>query len=344
MAFKYENYTDEQREKVIEEMISQIDFETIKKCAYISVHKGIRIGALKDEIITRYIREWAEAKWKYYVLFGNSFFLEQNVEYKANLDTMLEKYNETTLQFPKYAIQLQSFDKSDIGNNVLNFPPKWCENFCSGVRGKKLTKVISQIFDDDVLDIALSKIYQNTYEKSTVTISCHIMDYLTTSLNKYSWNSCYNIQRGCFSVGPWSLMRDDCTLVAYVASGCLFTYNNGEKFNSESDDYVEIRWNNKHYRSHILFDEQGYTVGRAQGAPSEWFIDTIREMMDEKIYGKSMSIVGTDFDESRWSHIRHDMYRAYSVHQKGVINYVVGSKELVGAVSGETIKDNYSLY
>lgn len=344
MVFEYKKYTEAQKEEVIDEMISKVNHEAVKKCAYLNVHKGVKYDELNQELVEKYIREWAEAKWKFYVMFGHKFCVSKSVQYQADERKTYENFRDIAEGFPKYAIQLKSFAALDVANNMLLHPPLWCEQFCNNVYNKKLTKAISQIFNDPVLDMAISKVYQNTLVETDVFISCHIMEYLTTSLNKHKWGSCYNITNGCYSVGPWVLMRDDCTLVGFTKGDKDVTYNNGANFHPKTESAVEIVWNNKQSRSHILFNEKGYTVCRPQGNPSEWFVGTLKEIMNEQVFKEEMFVCHSDYSEGSHSHVHDDMVESYGIKEDVLLNHDIGKAYLTGVISGRTVNNNYSLF
>lgn len=83
---------------------------------------------------------------------------------------------------------------------------------------------MSKIFEDEKIDIEISKFFQNMNVNGYFSISIDPVEFMTMSITKNKWSSCYNIQNGCFSNCPLGLILDECSMVCYRHNGNKFIY------------------------------------------------------------------------------------------------------------------------
>lgn len=82
----------------------------------------------------------------------------------------------------------------------------------------KVSKHLASTFGkDDLVTTLYSNSIQSTTIKAELFISISPLDYITMSENHHGWDSCHRLQ-GAYSQGIQSYLRDDTTIVAYMAS------------------------------------------------------------------------------------------------------------------------------
>lgn len=326
--------------KVAQEMVDHVDFDTIKKMALVSCEgTHFTLDNIRKDVIEKYIEEWAKAKSHFYVAFGNKFRVTKSVRRKMDRHGMESLIQRLAQDFPKYSLLINSFYIDDYIENKIAGQPVWLSELLGSQKGKKLSKVISSVVCDPVFDIELSKILQNKFVDTQVTLSCDIMDYLTTSINKHKWFSCYNVMSGCFGNGPWSIMQDKCTLVGYSGDEISVEYSK-----EVGGQTITFSANNKQSRSHVLCAENNFAICSAQGSPDTWFYDAIYELTRQYVY-KGKSIFREEdyypkYKESFYTHISDDIRGSYIWVEEGkdAECYVIGVPKLNNVINGERVQ------
>ena len=134
-----------------------------------------------------WLRLWAEKKWQYYVMFGLKFSITRdiNIALRPDKDEILIRamMSDFKRKFIKYAPILDMFDTREFLNNKIGSHSE-LNKYKPIQSGMKLSKYLSDFFDDKEFDIELSKFIQNKEVNSTVHISINPMDYMTASVTK----------------------------------------------------------------------------------------------------------------------------------------------------------------
>lgn len=197
------------------------------------------------ENVKVWLRPWAEAKWPYYVLFGHNFEIKKDCSFKLRegkdnilISSMLGDFKR---KFIKYAPILDMFSVSEFLSNSVSNSHEKLSKYKPFVCGVKLSKYLSEFFDDKEFDIELSKFIQNKEVNSIIHISINPMDYMTSSVTKHDWHSCHSLFDGQFAGGCLSYMFDSGSLVSFMASDKEYIYNLDGK-------NKPFTWNSKSWR------------------------------------------------------------------------------------------------
>ena len=210
--------------KIIEEMINKVDRKLFKTI----LTTGIRtqrdydgyLDIEKEEVVDNYLRDWANAKYEFYLLFGRNLSINVSKEIILADDEIARRFVKFIGENEVYEPILSLIESKDVINNVCG-DNALLEYYTNGVykKGMKLSKFLSKYLQDTKLDIEFSKVLQSRKENSVINISINPIDYLMESTNKHDWKSCHNLIDGCFKPASFSLMLDDSTLIAYADNG-----------------------------------------------------------------------------------------------------------------------------
>lgn len=218
---------DNDKEAVIEEMLEKVDYKNVIPLinAYI---RNKRVNVKKEEA-KAWLRKWAESKWKFYLLFGRSFYVKASSEIKKDVKMLQAQINELKYSFPEYAVTLDSFPIEFFCENTMNLgDASWALfEYKPWQRGMKLSKYLSGLFQNQKFDTQFSMIIQDNFVKANLTHSIDPFDYLTSSINKNGWRSCHNVYDGEYKRGPISYMFDKSSIVAYLSNNKTYDYNVG---------------------------------------------------------------------------------------------------------------------
>lgn len=154
-------------------------------------------------------------------------------------------------------------------------------------KGQKLTKVIQSIYKNSekakiFLDI-LSKgidIKTNKLDTQKIVVSCEPIDYLTMSVNKSNWSSCYG---GMYASSTFAPMSSDNTLVAYLTKGDTKEYY-ADSIGGNSTSNDKFYYNSKNWRVMVFVDEVNETVtlGKQYPYKSKENLMAVLELLKEK--------------------------------------------------------------
>lgn len=243
------------KESIIEEMLNKAPIKEIvlylNQCANTGNVQNSRQTRnplfVTKEQAREWLRRWAEKKWEYYVMFGHNFSISRdiNISLRPDKDEILIRamMSDFKRKFIKYAPILDMFSVSEFLQNKIGSHSE-LNKYKPIQRGMKLSKYLSDFFDDEEFDIELSKFIQNKEVNSTVHISINPMDYMTASVTKHEWRSCHALHDGEYGLGCLSYMFDEGSLVAFMASDREYAYDldgNGKPF----------MWNSKSWRQMI---------------------------------------------------------------------------------------------
>lgn len=288
--------TKEKKDPVVEEMISKINIPLIKKLFVLGTFGRASIDNLDESKFMEYIYDWAKNKKWIYQLFGNNFSISKTVKVNKSENEMHQLVLSLAQKFPIYGEHLKKFS---INEFVLNKVEKnnsyyaYMDIPCKS--GMKLTKFFSTLFQDEIFDIELSKILQNTKLDKTITVSIDPVDFLTMSIHKYKWVSCYDISQGCYSNCAFSIMRDSVSVITFAHNGVDAQYVFTTK-----DGNFSFNWNSKQLRSVGVIDEEtkSFFIFGAQGTADNLFYDSVFDLVKNKILETYPSIEFTRDNES----------------------------------------------
>lgn len=226
----------------IEEMIKKVDVNTILKIFKARVkadgYSPDIIADVTKDRINKYLKAWAKSKYRFYKLFGKSFYLKKEIEIEKNNDWYGEKVSEIKAKFPLYSPILDAIHIENIRYNTMNFNSN--KDFFEDKRvtnGMKFTKFMA-LYGNNDLNMEISKIYQDKASKEVV-VSIDPVDYLTVSINK-SWRSCHNFINGeCRNAGL-ALMLDKTSLVAYTSCTDVQYEFEGITFEANNKNWREM--------------------------------------------------------------------------------------------------------
>lgn len=242
-------------DKVVDEMIEKAPIKEIVLFLnqLIKTNRicGRSLGSEKlhadNEMVKKWLLDWAKNKWPYYILFGRNLEIKERYEMELSLssDSILinDMIKSLKDRFLKYAPALDAIPASSFERNIMDSESS-LRKYKSVASGIKLTKYLSEFFNDKEFDIALSEFIQNKKFSSIAHISINPMDYLTQSINNHNWTSCHNMFNGSYKFGPLSYMFDGGTLVAFMAKDTLYNYDFA--FNDKP-----FHWNSKCWRQII---------------------------------------------------------------------------------------------
>ena len=263
--------------EILDEMKSKVDRKRMQKLLSISASTSEHKYFVKNDMVEQYLELWANAKYEYYIMFGNQLKIEKEVEQEITSRDMKNLINDLRLQYPKYAFWLDNFESNEyVANKVayVNSSVRNVVDYCTV--GMKLSGFFSKLFNDAKFDIELSKIMQNKHIKGYLTVSIDPYDYLTSSLNKHLWKSCHRITDGEYGTGSMSYLLDDATLIAYKHNGKDYDYN-----------YYNFSFtgNSKTFRQCVYFDKSSCNIifGRNYPNSNNGVSKGIRTLLQEQV-------------------------------------------------------------
>lgn len=222
---------------IVEEMLEKVDYKNLVPLfnAYVKGKDKI-IPTMDKNQLRVWLKNWANAKWRLYLLFGRSFYIKASKEIKKDSKLESVQINELKYAFPEYSLILGEFPVECYLNNII---PKGFA--CSLFEYKpcppniKLSKYLAGLLQNPKFDVQLSSIIQDNLIKANVTLSIDPFDYMTSAINKSGWRSCHNVYDGEYRRGPISYMMDNSSIVSYIASDKIYDYClGGFKFKGNS--------------------------------------------------------------------------------------------------------------
>lgn len=268
----------------IKEMTSQIDRDIAKYL--ISLYNGKEPS---DEVLENLLIIWAKAKYALYVLFGRKMCytfpckrLVEETDFMKSIknicDNPFVKRNRNgeevlvdTSHFKYYFPIIMLFDEEDIKANVCPDNKNISDLIDSYKPGMKLSRFFSKFFEDEEFDIEYSKITQNKDEKIFCSLSIDFNDFLSSSINKNNWSTCFS-PGGCHSSSITDITFDEVTVVGFYSNKMMQCQN---KY-----------WNSKTLRCFVHIDKQTCSFGISRAYPNNNntnFYDNIKEGMEEII-------------------------------------------------------------
>lgn len=257
-------YHEEQDSSIIQEMIKKVDIMRFKKLLSIaSGSSKIRPTALDENIVNKYLLEWAKNKYDFYLLFDRNLSIEKQVEIDMDEQDMAVKIDDLARSYPQYANLLKGFNSVEFLNNEsFGYNRILEEVYPEYKRGAKLSKVLGGLITDQNFKDSLANVLEDRKIRSNIAISIDPYDYLTMSVNKYGWESCQAIGPGehAYATGGGAIMLDNTTLIAYRHSG------KNEQYSMYN---VKFAGNSKSWRQLIFVDKEHCSFIAAREYPSE---------------------------------------------------------------------------
>lgn len=222
---------------IVEEMLEKVDYKNLIPLVNAHVKgRNKAIPTINKNQLREWLKNWANAKWKLYLLFGKSFYIKASKEIKKDTKLASAQINELKYSFPEYALVLNEFPIECYLNNTIQkgyncalFEYKPCPP------NIKLSKYLAGLLQNPKFDIQLSSVIQDNFVKANVTLSIDPLDYMTSAINKSGWRSCHNVYDGEYRRGPVSYMMDSSSIVSYMSNDKIYDYDlGGFKFKGNS--------------------------------------------------------------------------------------------------------------
>ena len=333
---------ENKKQEIIDYMISLIDrprFETMIKIGM----RTDRRFKIADGVVDDYLKRWAEAKYEFFLLFDNKLFIEKDFEEDLSYNDMNILRTQLMEKYPKYAPIIYDFSPHDfISNECTGYSSIdkyriYCKKYFTS--GMKLTKFFSSFFNDLDFDIELSQMLQNKKVRVKTRVSIDPYDFFTMSINKHGWDSCYNINDGCYSNGAYSALLDDVSMIAYSTNDQEYNYN---------IKGFDFKGNSKKSRWLISFDKNTSSIiySRGQGSPSKKMydlsIDMLKDLVIKKIGKVNWITTGASSryikKRNRYNHFEDDLSTIYYTSYNCIFDMDI--KEMLCPICGNPINLN----
>lgn len=255
--------SDEEINKVIEEMISKVPVKEIVLLVNQCIQRKYSDGShTTNKKILGWIHKWAENKWPYYIMFGRQFEIAAPYSFEIDIhkDSLFVKnaVDELKTQFPKYGPVMDFLGYEEIFCNKISESHSNLDKYFPIKAGMKTSKYLSDFLKDEAFDICYSKLLQERKFSSIAHVSINPMDFLTCSLTKHDWRSCHDVYRGQCASGPIDYLFDDGSLVAFMASNKEYSYDwkgNGKPYSWNSKSWRQIIYGNPKENSFVFCRE-----------------------------------------------------------------------------------------
>lgn len=305
--------------KIIDEMIAKVDVDRFKKLCAIALGHGKKPG---DDVVKKILEDWAEAKYDYYVTFGNQLVISGPIDFQIDETEMAPMIYGLYQKYPMYAATLDkivedgtmaAFTKNEMPKS--KFFAKYAPDDYKA--GMKISKFLSHLFSvprgvgkdgsveslslSERFDIDFSKAMQDRVIKGKVCISIDPYDFLTSGTNMHGWSTCQKIW-GSMAGGVFTWLTDPNALVAYRENGKEYLYDKIMSRGVEGREEFDFgknafRGNSKSWRQIINGDVNTCTFLFGREYPQNKEIteisDKARELL-EAVVGKAIGV--TDWD------------------------------------------------
>lgn len=255
------DFTRAEKKAIQKEMISKVDRELLEYLFIYTLEKSNYHNAtnykFRPESVDDYLALWANAKWRFYVLFNRELHLRKKTEmqltdaFSRQLNDILsqhtmerrvngEKQHIDISHFIYYHPIIHIFPMQDLMKNVCPDFDVAKKIFGDAYKPKqKLSRFFSKFFDDENFDIQYSKLFQNHFDNAFLNISIDPIDFLTIGTSNTFDNSCYSLTKFYQGAG-YSFMLDKTSIVAFMS-----------KKDAEENHELEVTYLNKINRAII---------------------------------------------------------------------------------------------
>ena len=267
-------------EGIIKEMIKKVDLIRFKKLLTIACdHKQFKFGDINSTIVDRYLRDWAIAKYEYYLMFGKSLSISVDIEMDMDERDMQNKVSDLCCEYPLFSNLLNGFHTREfLDNKCMGYNHILERYYPEYKRDSKLSKVLSKLIADKTFNDDIANLLQNRKVKARLAVSIDPYDYLTMSVNNYGWDSCQAIGSGGYATGAGSIMLDESTLIAYKYNG------NNQNYNIHN---LRFEGNSKSWRQCLYFDKDtsNFVSSRQYPSQSDLITKEIRGLLEGYVCG-----------------------------------------------------------
>lgn len=151
----------------------------------------------------------------------------------------------------RYAFQADALSHGEIQRDYIAYHPTTGKKI-KIQKGSKPMRVLKNFISDtkalDEIQTAYSRVMNTKTIKGVLCLSIHPLDYLTVSVNKSNWSSCYDtLDGGAWCASTLSLISSPNTMVAYLKA-------------DKDVDYNGIEWNNKRWRMYVSLNHNNELV------------------------------------------------------------------------------------
>lgn len=148
-------------------------------------------------------------------------------------------------------------------------------------KGTKISRILRLLIDDkeelEKILVEYSRFFNQAKLKGTLCISIHPIDYLTASLNKCNWRSCFNLETGEWKSSLGGLMASPYTMIAYLKA-------------KDDMDHNGFVWNNKRWRTYITINDgldiNYFHIGKHYPYCNEELENELVNMMNDLLDGE----------------------------------------------------------
>lgn len=284
------------------EMVSQVNIPDFTKC--VAQFSGIKVSDIKDEVIAKYLKIWAENKYNFWLMLGKATKKDTAFKYNKFRDDIAEEVKTLSREYPVYGPWLREF-KGCKTNKIISFNDfgydfrSWLDNFFAfrpTLEGTTITHFFkSKLNAPDDLVTKIGRIFENDKIESTFTLSIDPVDIMLASDNPYDWTSCYRLELNrddSHADGCMAAMLDTTSLITYV-------WDNEGKFDLyNSYKFKSVRYKRMRAWIAIAHDFKSFHFNRMYPGGrdySEDFIKQLRTIIEEIICNYTKA-------ENKWKH------------------------------------------
>lgn len=269
--------------EIQKKMISMVDFD--KFFETVKITSELTEAQIDKSVVMEYLEIWAAKKEWLFVKFGEKLKMEEPLDVPPDFTNTASFLSKIMDQYPMYASAISTFSTEEFMNNCVESVNKDSAIYTYFSKiykvGAKPSKILSKLLKDPQFDIDLSKELQNRVSTGRAVISIDPIDFAMVSTSDHNWTSCMDIIRGFNKFGGYSLMMDDCTIIAYHCSSDDAVYKNG---------FGSFSWNNKISRM-IMFCREakdgttvclGHNISNPSASAKECWIKMLSNAFDGK--------------------------------------------------------------
>ncbi len=265
---------------ILQEMIKKVDKMRFTKLLSIAGADGrVKPDTIKNDIVTKYLTEWAKAKYDFYLLFNHNLSLNKQVDMEMDTSDMEDKLRDLMVEHPQYANLIKGFGTVEFMNNECYGYNETLASVYAPYRSEaKLTKILAGLVTEQKFIDDVANLLEDRKIKSNIALSIDPYDYLTMSINQYGWSTCQTIGSGQhpYATGAGSIMLDNHTIIAY---------RYGEKNVTYSMSNMKFSGNSKSWRQLIFVDKDNcsFITGREYPSAKEGLAKEVRLMLEHEL-------------------------------------------------------------
>jgi hypothetical protein len=205
-------------------MLKQVNIPDFTKCIATLAWK--EMVDIRDDVIKRYLLQWAESKYRFYQMLGNKIKVDCPFTYNRLKSETKERLINLKQEFPAYIPWIEVLRECSA-NKLTNREMSWelrkwiCEGFPQfKYEGSSITRFFKSCLGaPDTLVNRLAQVFENSTVDATYTISIDPVDIMLASESPYDWSSCYKLDprdEGNHADGCLAALIDSSSLITYV--------------------------------------------------------------------------------------------------------------------------------